>query len=257
MRGIALEHAQLDERGFRLDRRWMLVDDDGVFISQREAHKLALVDVALADDGLVINAPGLETLHVTPVGEGQPMRSRIWRDVVDALPVSAEADAWFSTFLCMSSRLVFMPGTTHRIVDRAYVPEERVVGFADGFPLLIIGQGSLDLLNDKLVAQGLSALPMRRFRPNIVIADSRPHEEDEWTQIRIGAVDVDVVKPCARCVITTVDPETAAAGREPLRTLATYRKRGSHVLFGQNAVHRQLGSISVGDAVVPAEVRAR
>ena len=248
-RGITLETARLDERGIQYDRRWMLVDEDGVFISQREAHKLALIDVALTRDDLLVSAPGMATLHVPLAAQGPPVRSTIWRDVVAAIPVGSEADDWFSTFLQRSSRLVFMPAATRRVVDPAYVPQERVVGFADAFPLLIIGQGSLDGLNEKLVARGERALPMRRFRPNIVVVDTQPHEEDEWRQIRVGAVAVDVVKPCARCVITTVDVATGHAGREPLRTLASYRKRGSQVWFGQNAVHREAGTISVGDAV--------
>jgi uncharacterized protein YcbX len=248
-RGIALEQAQLDERGFQHDRRWMLVDADGVFISQREAHPMALIDVALERDALLVSAPRMEPLRVPFTAEGSLVHATIWRDVVAAVPVSAAADAWFSTYLGRSSRLVFMPDASRRIVNRAYVKQERLVGFADAYPLLIIGQGSLDGLNEKLVARGERAVPMRRFRPNIVVADTLPHEEDEWRQISVGAVAMDVVKPCERCVITTVDIHTGAGGREPLRTLAGYRKRGSKVLFGQNAVHRQLGTISVGDAV--------
>jgi hypothetical protein len=249
MRGIPLEHAQLDERGFQYDRRWMLVDANGVFISQREAHKLALVDVALGAHVLSINGPGMDVLRVPLQADGPPTRARIWRDVVDAVPVSAAADAWFSTFLGITCRLVHMPSATRRIVDRAYVKQERIVGFADAFPLLIIGQGSLDELNLRLHNRGEATVPMRRFRPNIVIAGAPPFEEDRWEHILIGEVDVDVVKPCARCVITTINPETADAGQEPLRTLSTYRKEGSKVYFGQNAVHRRLGTISIGDAV--------
>ncbi len=249
LRGIPLEEAQLDERGVHLDRRWMLVDADGVFISQREAHRLALVDVTVAGEGLRITAPGMQPLEVG-TGTGTPMRTRIWRDDVNAVPVSKVADEWFSTFLGETVRLVYMPDHAQRVVDRSYVQPDRIVGFADAFPLLIIGQPSLDLLNEKLRAAGNEPIPMRRFRPNVVIAGARPHEEDEWRQIEIGDVPVDVVKPCARCVITTIDVETAMAGKEPLRTLATYRKRGSHVLFGQNAVHRALKPIRRG-----AEVR--
>lgn len=248
-RGIPLQCAQLDERGFQYDRRWMVVDADGVFISQREAHRLALIDVALAGAALVIAAPGMQPLQVPLTADGPALRSTIWRDVVDAIPVARAADEWFSAFLERSVRLVFMPNVSRRIVDRSYVKQERVVGFADAFPLLLIGQGSLDALNVKLTERGEPAVPMQRFRPNIVVAQTRPHEEDDWRHVRIGEVDVDVVKPCARCVITTIDVGTAAAGHEPLRTLAGYRKQGSKVMFGQNAVHRQPGVISVGDAV--------
>ncbi|HET9440945.1 MAG TPA: MOSC N-terminal beta barrel domain-containing protein [Longimicrobiales bacterium] len=248
-RGIAVASAQLVERGFQLDRRWMLVDADGVFISQREAHRMALIDVAVRDEALHVSAPGMEPLTIPLRADGPLVRSRVWKDEVSAISVSTEADQWFSAFLERSCRLVYMPDSTERVVDRDYVADDRLVGFADAFPLLIIGQGSLDRLNQELQSRGEAAVPMRRFRPNIVIADARPHEEDEWREIVIGDVPVDVVKPCARCVVTTVDVSTGVAGREPLRTLARYRKRGSKVLFGQNAVHRAQKPIARGDAV--------
>jgi uncharacterized protein YcbX len=249
-RGIALDSATLDERGFQHDRRWMLIDPDGVFISQREAHRMALIDVTMADDGVVVSAPAMPALRIPFSVSGPPKRCRIWKDSVDAIPVSRAADEWFSTFLEQSCRLVHMPHETRRIVDRAYVRGDRVVGFADAYPLLLIGEGSLALLNEKLVERGESTLPMSRFRPNIVIADTEPHAEDGWKAIRIGDVEVDVVKPCARCVITTVDSRTGESGLEPLRTLASYRKRDGKVWFGQNAVHRSLGLIRLGDTVL-------
>jgi uncharacterized protein YcbX len=208
-----------------------------------------LIDVTLQAETLTVAAPGMEPLLIALETEGQTTRCRIWRDVVDAVPVSQTADAWFSEALQMDCRLVYMPDTSRRIVDRAWVKDERIVGFADGFPLLVIGQSSLNDLNQRLAQRGEPVVPMRRFRPNIVVADSKPFAEDAWVQIRIGTMDVDVVKPCARCVITTIDTEAATAGKEPLRTLSGYRKKGSNVYFGQNAVHRQPGTISVGDAV--------
>jgi uncharacterized protein YcbX len=248
-RGISLQTARLDERGFRYDRRWMLVDADGVFISQREAHRMALIDVALADDAVQVNAPDMPPLAIPFDATGPMTRARVWRDTVDTLPVSKQADDWFSTFLQQECRLLHMPNSARRVVDRAYVPNERLVGFADAFPLLIITDGSLALLNERLTARGEPTVPMRRFRPNIVIAGAAPHAEDEWKAVQIGDVVVDLVKPCARCVITTVDIESGEASKEPLRTLSTYRKVGSKVLFGQNAVHRGLGEIRIGDTV--------
>jgi uncharacterized protein YcbX len=254
-RGIPLTRAQLEERGFQHDRRWMLVDAQGVFISQRELPRMALIDIGVAADGLMVSAEGTPGITIPLSSSGESIRCRIWKDTVDTVPVGAEADQWFSAFLESSCRLVYMPDAARRVVDRDYVPEERMVGFADAFPLLIIGQGSLDQLNRKLNERGEMPVSMHRFRPNIVVAGSRPHEEDEWEQIRIGAVDVDVVKPCARCVITTVDIATGEAGKEPLRTLARYRKRGSKVMFGQNAVHKQLQEIAVGDQVTVTSMR--
>ncbi len=254
-RGIPLTRGQLDDRGFQHDRRWMLVDDAGVFISQREQHRMALIDVRLGADGLTVAAPGCEPMTIPLVAAGSTMQCRIWRDEVAAIPVGVAADRWFSNFLVTSCRLVYMPDDARRVVDRKYMRHERIVGFADAYPLLIIGQGSLDHLNEKLVERGETSVPMQRFRPNIVVAGTRPHEEDEWEQIRIRRVEVDVVKPCARCAITTVDGATGTAGKEPLRTLATYRKHGSDVWFGQNAVHRQTASIAINDVVTVTRKR--
>ena len=249
VRGIQVPRAPLDDRGFQFDRRWMLIDEENVFISQREAHRMALIDVTLSPTGLALAAPGMENAMLPTSTGGTALRCRIWEDEVDAVAIDRELDEWFSTFLERRCRIVFMPPQSRRIVDRDYVKEDRLVGFADAFPLLLIGEGSLQLLNEKLVQQGESAVPMKRFRPNIVIAGSEPHAEDSWQSIRIGEVEIDVVKPCARCVITTVDVETGEAGKEPLRTLGTYRKQGAKVLFGQNAVHRGPGMLNVGDTV--------
>ena len=253
MRGMRGDRVTLDERGVRNDRRWMLVDEDDVFISQREAPRMALIDVVLRSDALLVGARGVEPFRIPLEPDGSPARCRIWDDVVDAMRVSPEADAWFSSFLGRACSLVYMPATTRRIVDPERVKQERLVGFADAFPLLIIGQASHDALNQRLVAAGQSPVEMHRFRPNIVVAQSAPHAEDGWRQVRIGSIDVDVVKPCARCAITTVDVDTGTAGKEPLRTLSTYRKQGSNVMFGQNAVHRRAGSIAVGDHVTVLE----
>ena len=249
LRGIALDRVSLDERGVRHDRRWMVVDDDDVFITQREAPRMALVDVALGPDALLLRAPGTEPLRVPLEGEGPAAHVRIWRDTVDSVRVSPEADAWLSAFLERPCRLVHMPDSSRRVVNPQWVERERIVGFADGYPLMLIGAGSLEDLNQRLVARGGAPVPMRRFRPNIVVADSAPFAEDRWLHVRIGSIDVDIVKPCERCTITTVDIATGEKGVEPLRTLSTYRKVGSNVLFGQNAVHRRAGSIAVGDPV--------
>jgi hypothetical protein len=244
-----VQRAPLDDRGFQFDRRWMLVDDDGLFISQREAHRMALIDVSLAQTGLSLAAPGMEALLLPTSTRGARMQVRIWKDEVEAVAVDRESDEWFSTFLERRCRIVFMPPQSRRIVNRAYMPEERLVGFADAYPLMLIGDGSLAGLNERLTARGESAVPIKRFRPNILIAGTTPHQEDEWKTIRIGEIDIDIVKPCERCAITTVDVNTGEAGPEPLRTLSTYRKQGSKVMFGQNAVHRGPGMINVGDPV--------
>ena len=249
LRGIPLQSAQLEPRGIQHDRRWMLVDDDGVFISQREAHRMALIDIAITPAGLDVSAPSHGSLTIPFVPEGGELNTRIWNDSVEAVLASRAANQWFSEFLDMSCRLVYMPESSERIVDPTYVDEKRIVGFADAFPLLIIGTGSLEDLNKRLTRRGEEAVPMQRFRPNIVVAGTRAHDEDGWEQIRIGELDIDVVKPCGRCAITTIDITTGQAGVEPLRTLSTYRKRGSKVMFGQNAVNRRAGEIRVADQV--------
>ena len=257
MRGIRVDRVTLDERGVRNDRRWMLVDEDDVFVSQRETPRMALIDVVLRDDALLVDAPGMQPLRVPLEAGGPSARCTIWGDVVDALRVSPAVDQWFGELLGRRCSLVYMPDATRRIVDPVRVKQERIVGFADAYPLLLIGQASLDALNQRLVAAGESPVPMHRFRPNIVVAQGKPHAEDDWRRVRVGSIDVDIVKPCARCAITTVDVVTGKAGKEPLRTLATYRKQGSKVLFGQNAVHRRAGSIAVGDAVTVVETAAK
>lgn len=147
---------------------------------------------------------------------------------------------------------MYMPDATERVVNRTYSPATRLVSLADGYPLMMIGEGSLALLNEKLTARGEPSVPMQRFRPNIVVAGVAAHEEDTWTSIRIGDVACNVVKPCERCTITTVEISTGQAGKEPLRTLAEYRKHGSKIYFGQNVIHAAAGTIRRADAVNPS-----
>lgn len=254
-RGVAVEQFTLDDRGPHNDRRWMLVDVDGRFLSQREVPRLALVDVAIDGARVTVAAPGRSELSFAAEDFTVPLDCRVWQDSVELLHGSHAADQWFSAFLGLTCRLVHMPPATRRPVDSRYSETPRVVSLADAFPMLLIGAGSLQLLNEKLIARGEGPVPMLRFRPNVVVAGTAPHQEDEWKRIRLGDVACSVVKPCARCVTTTVEIETGIAGLEPLRTLATYRKQGSKVLFGQNVVHASAGVIHVGAAVSVDEVR--
>ncbi|HEX2729229.1 MAG TPA: MOSC N-terminal beta barrel domain-containing protein [Rubrobacteraceae bacterium] len=244
--GIVLDEAIVEERGFRHDRRWMLVDDNGVFLSQREAPRLALVRVAITDDALVVAAPGMSALQVPLQPEPATVVSTIiWRDVVESWPVGEKASRWFREFLGTPCSLVYLPETSVRPVDPAYSTDRDQVGLADGFPFLLLSEASLGDLNSRMERP----LPMDRFRPNLIVRDCGPFAEDGWRRVRIGPVDFRVVKPCARCAITLVDQQTAVTGKEPLRTLARYRKRGSDVLFGQNLIHDLTGTVRVGDAV--------
>ncbi len=247
LKGIAVTEAALEPRGLVLDRRWMLVDNFGAFMTQREYPRMALVRVDVTPHGLLCVAPAGEPLLVPYAGDGQPFTVEIWRDHCQAVTVSREADEWFSRFLGLACHLVQMPATTQRLVDTEYAHTGEVVSFADGYPFLLIGQASLDDLNQRLAAP----LPMTRFRPNFVVAGAEPFAEDGWQRVQIGDAVFAPVKPCARCELTTVDPDRGVvAGKEPLRTLATFRKQGSKVLFGQNLLLvAGDGTLRVGDPV--------
>jgi MOSC domain-containing protein len=246
-RGIALDRAEVAATGFAHDREWLVVDRHGVFMTQRDWPGLARVEVSVVPDGIELAADGMARLAVAAPGPGaSPQRVVIWRDECEAAPAGRDAAQWFSELLGTRCRLVRMPPSTLRQVDQHFATAGDQVGFADGFPFLLLSEASLAELNRRLE----EPLPMDRFRPNIVVAGCAPHAEDGWSRIVIGGLGFRVVKPCARCVITTTDQATGARGREPLRTLATYRLFDGKVLFGQNLVHEGRGTIQVGDECV-------
>lgn len=251
--GLSHEQIALSATGLTYDRRWLVVDANGEFVTQRQHHHMALIQPRIDGDAMVITAPKLSELRVPLALDGEPSRSVvIWRDRVDAADMGDEAAAWFSEAVGMSVRLVAMPDSTLRPTSTKHTPQAGQVGFADGYPLLVISEASLADLNARLAERGKSPVTMRRFRPNIVITDSAAYDEDRLGTFHIGEVTLEAVKPCARCVMTTVDPETGQAPdpQEPLGTLATYR-RGANggVMFGQNVIHRTLGVLRVGDEV--------
>jgi len=244
--GIQLDAAEVEARGSRHDRRWMLVDETGDFLSQRRYPRMALARVRVEGDRLVVNAPDMPPLKLALSPEpGAAVRACIFGDEVEAVSCGVEADRWFARFLGAACRLVYMPDETERAVDPEYAGVGDRVGFADGFPLLLFSEASLDDLNARLE----NPLPVNRFRPNILVAGCAPYEEDRWRTVRVGGVGLRVVKPCARCAITTVDQSSGEKGKEPLRTLASYRKVGGEVYFGQNAIPDATGLVRVGDAV--------
>ncbi len=250
--GITVEEWEVDERGLRHDRRWMLVDETGCFLSQRELPRMALVKVRLASDGLVVDAPGMSTLNVPfRPPNGRLLLASVWDDIVESQMVSDAADRWFSEFLDVGCRLVYLPDESVRPVDPTYAEPGDRVALADGFPFLLISKASLADLNSRLE----HPLPMNRFRPNLVVGGCEPFAEDNWKVVRIGRLTFRVVKPCARCVITTVNQESAAKGKEPLRTLARFRRAGTKVLFGQNLIHDQPGTLRAGDPVEILQTR--
>jgi len=252
VRGQARHEAAVEPWGLCGDRRWMLVDQVGRFITQREEPRLALVAAApLPDCGLRITAPGRPELVVGVPVPGATMPVTLWRDKVEAVTAGAEAAAWFSAYLGSAAALVHLDQPAHRRpVDPGFGRPGETVSFADGFPLLVTTTASLHALNS-LIGEGDHAgegpLPMDRFRPNAVIAGSEPWAEDGWHRIRIGEVVFRAVKPCSRCVVTTTDQRTAERGKEPLRTLARHRRFGGQLVFGQNLIPEHRGTLRVGD----------
>jgi len=263
--GISVTEAVVEARGLRYDRRFMLVTPDGQFITQRANPQMALIDVAIEGDQLRVwhrNEPN-NVLELPLVLPDQPHNQEtvlvnIWdsHDVA-AISVGGYADQWFSSTLSQPCRLVFMPESTHRDVDPKYARQQDSVSFADGYPYLLIGESSLYELNRRLSASHnhpSQSLSMIRFRPNIVVTGSDPYDEDAWAHFRINDIDFYGVKPCARCVLTTIDPATGQKGKEPLRTLATYRQWNNKILFGQNvlaepATAGNLGVLRIGQTL--------
>lgn len=244
--GISANSWPVTERGFQYDRKWMIIDNDRQFLSQRKLPRMALIRTALTDKNLILSAPDMENLSLPlePVA-GQIINSTIWHDQCDARSVSAEADKWLSDFLKLDCRLVYQPDEVIRRVDPDYAKVNDQVAFSDGFPFLIISENSLVALNHEMQMD----LPMTRFRPNLVISGCPAYEEDTWRAITIDAIDFRLPKPCSRCAIPTIDPETAQIDKEPLTTLNRTRKWQNKVYFGQNALHDQCGQLTVGDVV--------
>ena len=243
--GIAVRDWPLDTFGVAHDRRWMVVDDSGKFVSQRSDAALGQVRTSLAEDALLLDSAAAGSLRLPLVQSGSNVRARVWADEVDAIDCGAEAAAFITRHLGRPARIVFMPDSTVRPAPQQYAPSGGRVSFADAFPLLIIGDGSLTELNGRLD----TPISMLRFRPNVVVGGAAPHAEDSWRAIRLGSVECDVVRPCARCVVPTIDPDTGNGGRVPTRTLAAYRRWDGHIWFGQNAIHRSAGVLRAGDTV--------
>jgi len=248
--GIELKEVHLDARGFRFDRRYMLVDDKGDFISQRENHRLALFRTAIEQDGFRISFAmddSKDSLLLPFESEiGRSMKVRIWEDFCEAVDVGDQASAYFSERLSQKCTLVYMPDSTNRFVDRHYAQGDETASFADAFPILLIGSASLNDLNARLPEK--EQVGWNRFRPNLVVKTEVPFEEDNWNVFKLGNAMLQCVKPCARCVITTINQETGIAGKEPLKTLAGYRTQNHKVMFGQNVLIKTYGeTLRIGD----------
>ena len=246
LRGLLQREALVEPRGLVQDRCWMLVDQQNRFLSQRKVPVLVRLVATATEAGLRLSAAGAPELEVARPGKEAPrLKVRIWRDVVQAACAREDANQWFSDVTGQPCRLVYMDDPAARPVDPAHNPGDAVVSFADGFPVLLTSEQSLASLNERMA----EPVSMLRFRPNVTVDGFAPFAEDGWREIQIGDVRFSVVKPCSRCVVTTIDQETAKAGKEPLRTLSTFRKRGGNVYFGENLVPQGQGIIRTGDAV--------
>jgi len=252
--GISLSQATMTARGLQYDRRWMVVDASGQFMTQRRFPRMALIRVSIADV-LSVNAPGMPELQVPLVSDSDELVTvEVWGDVCDAIAVSPEAKAWFTQFIRIDCQLVYMPERSHRPAAHEDLGKDNLVSFADAYPYLLLSEASLVGLNKKLAEKLTEPIPMDRFRPNLVVSGcDEPHAEDSWKTLRIGEAIFTVSKPCARCSVPTVNQATGVRGKEPIKTLATYRAWDSAIWFGQNLVSEDtsdsLKTLSVGDEV--------
>ena len=242
---VAVDKVAIDTFGLQYDRRWMLVDESGDFLSQRKLPAMCLIKAAVVDSFLTVSVPDLPVLTLT----GTLKNARevtVWGDVCNSYDCGDEAADYLSRFLQVKCRLVYFPDNEERQVDLQYAKKGDLTGFSDGFPLLLISQASLDDLNTRLD----SPVSMTRFRPNIVISGVEAFAEDNWESIKVGGINLRVVKPCSRCSIPSVDPLTGLRSAEPVKTLRTYRMRNSKVYFGQNVIADSTGMLEIGMPVV-------
>ncbi len=242
--GIRVSSAKVLPKGLEHDRRWMLVDEQLRFMTQREHPAMALFRLEYDHNGFSIQYDG-DTLHLPLETSFHNITATIWDDTVTVGEVSPQHSEWFSKKLGTPCQLVAFPENNKRDIDSKYARNGEQVSLADGYPLLIIGQASLDDLNSRLDRP----VPMDRFRPNLVFTGGEPYEEDSWKDFSIGNCRMEGIKPCGRCTIPTVDQQTGQRGTEPLATLSVYRRQNNKVLFGQNLVPLSGGIISEGDLI--------
>lgn len=259
--GISLAESVVEDKGLQYDRRWMLTDEKGGFLTQREFPLMATLGVELKTDKLKVTTKNADSIDI-PLSEdesGEERKVSVWQSKLKARVAENAVNEWFSEALQTKCRLVRMNENSKRLVNPFYAVRkfQDEVSFADGYPILLIGESSLEDLNLKLERR----VPMNRFRPNLVIKNVEAFAEDKWKKIKIGETVFHLVKPCARCVMTTIDQETGISdGKEPLKTLATYRlvKRAgtSKINFGQNLIAENAGAkVRIGEKVEIIETK--
>lgn len=255
LRGIDMKTSVLELRGLAHDRRWMLVDAQGKFMSQREQPRMALLNADIVPEGLRLSDGANAITVTTPGQQAERLAVTLWKQSIEGYLAAREVNDWLSQFLGQPCRLVYQGGLP-RQVSRDYAPEDTHASYADGFPLLITNTASLDDLNRRMG----KTIPMNRFRPSITVSGARPWAEDRWKKLRVANVTLDIVKPCLRCIVTTTDQQSGFRdGNEPLATLKAFRllrQPGlTGVVFGQNAIPLKEGVLSVGDAVEVVETQ--
>jgi len=243
---VSVKKATLDNLGFENDRRWMLVDPDGNFLSQRQFPEMCLIKAHADDDMLSVSVPGQDAIKVS-ANKDKVMQVVVWGDSCRAYDVGEVASEYLSNFLKTACRMVCFPADEKRQVDLNYANPGDLTGFSDGFPLLIISRASLDDLNKHLD----KPVSMTRFRPNIVVSGCEAYAEDDWKRIIVGGIEMQVVKPCSRCSIPSIDPKTAVRSLEPVKTLREYRMKDSKIYFGQNVIANSTGILEIG---MPVEI---
>ncbi len=249
--GISLDSCETTSRGLKHDRRFMVVDQDHEFVSQREVPKMATVWTELVGAQLEFAAPDCAPIYVDAAPRATLTRNvRVWSSQVEAHTVSREVDEWLSDYLGFDAHLVYMPDHAERACNPDYAKHNEIVSFADGFPFLVTNDASLADLNHRIATNAGAAVPMNRFRSNLVISGAAAWAEDGWNELTIGSAVFRAAKPCGRCQVTTTDQASGEVrGPEPLKTLSTFRESDKGILFGVNLVPVKLGRVTVGDAV--------
>ncbi len=245
--GMSVDTWPVDSKGLRYDRKWMLIDQNNRFLSQRRLPAMALIKTHISNHELILSTSAENQIFLPlQADSANSIEVSIWNDRCTARVINHKVNQWLSDFLHTDCRLVYQPDDGIRKVDPVYARTTDQVAFADGFPFLIISDSSLQSLN-KAMQQDLS---VSRFRPNLVVSGCREYAEDSWREITINRINFRLPKPCSRCSVPTINPETAETGQEPLTTLKRLRKWNNQVFFGQNALHDcSDGKLSVGDIV--------
>ncbi|MFT5609753.1 MAG: hypothetical protein ACI9WC_000419 [Arenicella sp.] len=246
--GNAVSTMWLDGMGPKWDRRWMVVDANFRFTTQRKFAQMCHIKTKLSGDSLSLSAPGAGSITLDDPSTGDH-DVVVWRDTVQAQDCGDAAAQWLSDYLGRSCRLVFMADETRRLVNPEHAKKSEIVSFADGYPILIVSSESLDLLNSKLDNDVL----MDRFRPNIVVTGCAPHAEDQWKRIKIGQIEMSLVSACSRCIMPSIDQQTGNKNQKVLDALQEYRRCDREIYFGMNAIHHSVGEIKLGDQLTILE----